>query len=94
MRVLNLETKITCWDIFITIIICREMLNCHTVMALVKQFGALKAIGALFIKYSLQWQENKQNEKMLLDIVRVIQEYSRFRYYHSIIEVGRSQFYF
>lgn len=66
---------------------CRELQNSNTVKCLVKQFGALKAVGALFIKYSERWQAGKENEKTLLDIIRVIHEYSRFRNYDSILEV-------
>ncbi|CAG9770667.1 unnamed protein product [Ceutorhynchus assimilis] len=69
----------------------RELLNCHTITALVMQFGALKAIGALFIKYCLKWQQDEQNKKVLLDIVRVIQEYSKFNLYHAILEMQKTE---
>ncbi|KAH0998876.1 uncharacterized protein LOC125502332 [Dendroctonus ponderosae] len=65
----------------------RELQNSNTVKCLVKQFGALKAVGSLFIKYSERWQACKENEKTLLDIIRVIHEYSRFRNYDSILEL-------
>lgn len=74
-------------------LIFRELQNSQTVLNLVKQFGVLKAIGALFIKYSEQWLNNdKSKEKMLLDIIRVIYEYSRFKQYHSILEVSLFNF--
>ncbi|XP_050301516.1 uncharacterized protein LOC126739759 [Anthonomus grandis grandis] len=85
------ELKITDATIMTSLRALRELVNGNTVDALVKQFGALKAIGALFIKYSLIWQENKEQEKMLIDIVRVIQEYSKFQLYHSIIEMRNTE---
>ncbi|KAJ8913033.1 hypothetical protein NQ315_002049 [Exocentrus adspersus] len=63
------------------------LLNCQTIMTLVKMFGVLKAVGALFIKYSLEWQENKKNENILINIIKLFQDYSRYKYYHSIIEM-------
>lgn len=53
--------------------------------------GVLKAIGALFIKYSLKWLETKENETILNNIIRLLQEYSRFKCYQSIIEVKQFQ---
>ncbi|KAL1516622.1 hypothetical protein ABEB36_000508 [Hypothenemus hampei] len=70
----------------------RELQNPQTVTTLVSQFEALQALGALFIKYCLRWQKDKQqNEKLLLDIIRVIYEFSRFRYYNSILAMRNTE---
>ncbi|XP_076272904.1 BTB/POZ domain-containing protein Rnb [Rhynchophorus ferrugineus] len=69
----------------------RELLNTYTIVNLVEDFGVLKAVGALFIKYSTIWQTNRQNEKLLLDIVRVIHEYSKYKNYHSILDMRSTE---
>ncbi|KAJ8927879.1 hypothetical protein NQ314_019623 [Rhamnusium bicolor] len=65
----------------------RLLLNCQTVMSLVKTFGVLKAVGSLFIKYSIDWQEGQKNKSLLENIIKLFQDYSRYKYYHSIIEM-------
>ncbi|XP_066250747.1 uncharacterized protein Rnb isoform X3 [Euwallacea similis] len=69
----------------------RELQNSQTIVTLIKQFGVLKALGAVFIKYSERWQKDKHNEKMVLDIIKVIYEFSRFKYYHSILEMRNTE---
>ncbi|CAH0547622.1 unnamed protein product [Brassicogethes aeneus] len=69
----------------------RCLLNSHTIMTLVKTFGVLRAIGALFIKYCIEWQKNKSHENLLINIIRLLQDYSRFRYYHSIMEMRSTE---
>nr|CAH7747201.1 unnamed protein product [Callosobruchus chinensis] len=65
----------------------RLLLNCRTVIPLVKDFGVLKAVGSLFIKVSTEWQEHKTKEYLLNNIIRLLHDYSRYKYYHSIIEL-------
>lgn len=83
--------KISDATIITSLRVFRELLNCNTVMTLVKNMGVLKAVGCLFIKYSNDWRENKTNEKIVLDIVRVIHEYSKYKYYHSILEMRNTE---
>jgi hypothetical protein len=67
----------------------RELLNRDTLKALVKTYGVLKTVGMLLIKYGGIWQETKRGESILTNIIKLLQEYSRYRYYPSIIEVSR-----
>nr|CAI5824758.1 unnamed protein product [Callosobruchus analis] len=65
----------------------RLLLNCRTVIPLVKDFGVLKAVGSLFIKVSIDWQEHKTKECLLNNIIRLLHDYSRYKYYNSILEL-------
>ncbi|VEN59858.1 unnamed protein product [Callosobruchus maculatus] len=65
----------------------RLLLNCRTVIPLVKDFGVLKAVGSLFIKVSTEWQEHKTKEYLLNNIIRLLHDYSRYKYYNSIMEL-------
>ncbi|KAG5887936.1 hypothetical protein JTB14_003031 [Gonioctena quinquepunctata] len=65
----------------------RLLLNSQTIIPLVKTFGVLKAVGSLFIKLTLEWQEAKTNEDVLLNIIRLLHDYSRYKFYSSIQEM-------
>lgn len=58
---------------------------------MVKKFNVLKAMGALFIQLSADWPENKSNEDILHNIIRLFKDYSRFKCYHSIIEMRNTE---
>ncbi|XP_060535793.1 armadillo repeat-containing protein 5-like [Cylas formicarius] len=65
----------------------RELLNSQTVMRLVKDFGVLRVVGRLLIKCSLELDEKRGNERLLLDVLKVVQEYSRYKCPLSIPEL-------
>jgi hypothetical protein len=69
----------------------RELLNRDTLKALVKTYGVLKTVGMLLIKYGGIWQETKRGESILTNIIKLLQEYSRYRYYPSIIEMRNTE---
>ncbi|CAH2008395.1 unnamed protein product [Acanthoscelides obtectus] len=69
----------------------RMLLNCRTVIPLVKDFGVLKAVGSLFIKVSTEWQEHQTNQNLLHHIIRLLYDYSRYKYYNSILEMTNTE---
>lgn len=64
------------------------MLNCETVDSLVNRHEVLQAIGLVLIKYSAKWRETKTHEDLLLNIVRLLHDYSRFRHTRSVLYVN------
>ncbi|KAJ8954094.1 hypothetical protein NQ318_004399 [Aromia moschata] len=81
------DEKVSEATVMMAIRALRVLLNCQTLITLVKTFGVLKAVGSVFIKYCIEWQENKSNENLLNNIIRLFQDYSRYKYYHSIMEM-------
>lgn len=63
------------------------MLNCETVDSLVNRHEVLQTIGLVLIKYSAKWREAKTHEDLLLNIVRLLHDYSRFRHTRSVLYV-------
>lgn len=62
----------------------RVIVNAETIQELVSAHQVLQAVGMLLIKYGTKWQETKQKENILNNIIRLLLEYSRYRYYPSI----------
>ncbi|RZC36130.1 uncharacterized protein BDFB_007081 [Asbolus verrucosus] len=69
----------------------REMLNRDTLKALVKTYGTLKIVGMLLIKYGTMWEKTKKGENILVNIIKLLQEYSRYKYYPSIVEMRNTE---
>ncbi|XP_015834209.1 uncharacterized protein LOC103312501 isoform X2 [Tribolium castaneum] len=65
----------------------RVLVNRETLQSLVTTYGVLKTVGMLLIKYGAIWQETKKGESVLINIVKLLHEYSRYRYYPSIQEM-------
>lgn len=65
----------------------RELLNGTTIIPLVKNQRVLNVIGMLLIKYAPQWIESKHNGDILNNIIRLIHEYSRYKYLDSVVQV-------
>lgn len=65
----------------------RELLNKESLKVLVKNQGVLKVIGMLLIKYGGLWETNQTHKNILLNIIKLLLEYSKYRYYPSIMEV-------
>lgn len=52
-----------------------------------RNFEVLKVIGSLFIKLSQEWQESGKNDVLLQNIIKLLCEYSKYKYYHSILQM-------
>lgn len=65
----------------------RELLNSCSIVPLVKKHEVLKVVGMLLIKYTPQWLENKENEDILNNIIRLLHEYSRYKYSDTVLQV-------
>ena len=66
----------------------RELLSRETLETLVETYGVLKTVGMLLIKYGTIWQATKQGDGVVLNIIKLLHEYSRYRHYPSILEVS------
>lgn len=73
--------------IFIFLVICREMLNCESVDTLVGRHEVLQSVGLVLIKYSAKWREAKTHEDILMNITRLLYDYSRFKHAKSVLYV-------
>lgn len=69
----------------------RVIVNAETVQELVSTYHVLQAVGMLLIKYGTKWQETKQKENILNNIIRLLLEYSRYRYYPSIQQLRTTE---
>lgn len=65
----------------------RLLQNRRTIITLVRNFEVLKVIGSLFIKLSQEWQENRKNEILLQGIIKLLCDYSKYKFYHSILHM-------
>ncbi|KAJ3660989.1 hypothetical protein Zmor_005414 [Zophobas morio] len=65
----------------------RELLSRETLETLVETYGVLKTVGMLLIKYGTIWQATKQGDGVVLNIIKLLHEYSRYRHYPSILEM-------
>lgn len=65
----------------------REILNCETADALVNQHEVLQTVGMVLIKYNAKWQIAKTHENILMNIIRLLHDYSRFKYTKSVLQV-------
>lgn len=52
-----------------------------------RNFEVLKVIGSLFIKLSQEWQEDGKNDVLLQNIIKLLCDYSKYKYYHSILQM-------
>lgn len=69
----------------------RQLLNRNTLEPLVTTYGVLKTVGMLLIKYGSIWQATKEGETILNNIIKLLHEYSRYRYYPSIQEMRTTE---
>lgn len=63
------------------------MLNCETVDSLVSHHEVLQTVGLVLIKYSAKWREEKTHEDILMNITRLLHDYSRFKHAKSVLQV-------
>lgn len=56
----------------------RKLLKKNTSLVVINEKKILQDIAAVFVKYSKQWIETKQNESILGDILKVVLHYSTF----------------
>lgn len=69
----------------------RVIVNSETIQELVNTYHVLQAVGMLLIKYGIKWQETKQKQNMLNNIIKLLLEYSRYRYYPCIRELRTTE---
>lgn len=70
----------------------REMLNCESVDTLVGRHEVLQSVGLVLIKYSAKWREAKTHEDILMNITRLLYDYSRFKHAKSVLFVKEIHF--
>lgn len=69
------------------------MLNCESVDSLVTRHEVLQAVGLVLIKYSAKWREAKTHEDILMNIIRLLYDYSRFKHTKSVLYVRAEPFF-
>lgn len=87
-----MQTSLCRFEHIIYFVSFRCLLNTNTAVPLIKDFGVLKAIGYLLIKYHKDWQRATETEEVLRCIIKVLCGYSKYHYKGSINEVISSAF--